>query len=68
MVTTLHITLATNVLEEYWPSPIFTNTLATHEHDYVNYKCDTGSKNSICRMQHRYTDVFHYATVYLFLK
>jgi hypothetical protein len=60
VVTTLHITLATNVLEEYWPSPIFTNTLATHEHDYVNYKCDTGSKILFAECN---TDIQMYSTM-----
>jgi hypothetical protein len=45
VVTTLQITLTTNVLiEEYWPSPIFTNTLASHEHDYVHCQCELVQK------------------------
>jgi len=49
VVTTLQITLTTNVLkEEYWPSPILKNTLASYEHDYVHCQCDTGSENSVC--------------------
>lgn len=55
VVTTLQITLTTNVLkEEYWPSPILKNTLASYEHDYVHCQCDTGSENSVCWMQYRY--------------
>lgn len=46
-------TLTTNVLIEYWPSPIFTNTPASYDHDCVHYQCDIGSENSICWMQYR---------------